>query len=59
LESTVRIKLDGNRLQIKHLIEAKQAINKEIFESELLKSTKELRQTIEAEAANQSRQLFA
>jgi hypothetical protein len=59
LESTVKIKLDDNKLQIKQFIETERARIKEIFESELFKSTKELRQTIEAETANQTQQLLA
>jgi ABC-type transporter Mla subunit MlaD len=57
LESTIRIKLDENKSQIKQLIENERTRIKEIFEIEFARNTKELKQTIENEAQKQTQQL--
>ena len=54
LEGTIRIKLDDNKSEIKHLIENERARIKEIFEIEFAKNTKELRQIIESETNKQT-----
>jgi hypothetical protein len=53
-ESTIRIKLDDNKSQIKQLIENERIRIKEIFEIEFAKNTKELKQVIENETNKQS-----
>jgi hypothetical protein len=54
LESTIKIKLDDNKSQIKQLIESERTQIKQIFEIEFAKNTKELRQVIENEANKQT-----
>ena len=49
LESTIKIKLDENKSEIKQVIENERNQIKQIFEIEFAKNTKELRQVIEAE----------
>jgi len=49
LESTIKIKLDDNKSEIKNLIENERYQIKQIFEIEFAKNTKEIRQVIEAE----------
>jgi len=49
LESTIKIKLDDNKSEIKNLIENERNQIKQIFEIEFAKNTKELKQVIEAE----------
>ncbi len=58
LESTIRIKLDDNKSEIKQLIENERTRIKEIFEIEFAKNTKELRQVIESETNKQTQLLF-
>jgi len=50
LESTVKIKLDENKFQIKQLIESERSQIKQIFEIEFTKNTKELKQIIKAKS---------
>lgn len=54
LESTIKIKLDDNKSQIKQLIESERSQIKQIFEIEFAKNTRELRQVIEAETNKQT-----
>ncbi|AZZ59505.1 hypothetical protein [Riemerella anatipestifer] len=58
LESTIKIKLDDNKSEIKKLIENERNQIKQIFEIEFMKNTKELRQVIENET-NKQTQLLA
>ncbi|KAA5538613.1 hypothetical protein [Adhaeribacter rhizoryzae] len=53
-ESTLRIKLDENKSQIKQLIENERNQIKQIFEIEFAKNTKELSQVIKAEMDKQT-----
>ncbi|RZK07016.1 MAG: hypothetical protein EOO46_14855 [Flavobacterium sp.] len=48
-ESTIKIKLNDNKSEIKNLIESERTQIKQIFEIEFAKNTKELRQVIESE----------
>ncbi len=57
-ESTIRIKLDDNKSQIKQLIENERIRIKEIFELEFAKNTKELMQVIINENNKQSQILL-
>jgi hypothetical protein len=57
-ESTVKIKLDENKSEIKQLIESERNQIKQIFEIEFAKNTKELKQVIEIET-NKQTQLLA
>src|SRR5690606_28643623 len=57
LESTIKIKLDDNKSEIKNLIESERNQIKQIFEIEFAKNTKELRQVIEAETNKQTQLL--
>jgi ABC-type transporter Mla subunit MlaD len=59
LESTIKIKLDDNKSQIKQLIESERARIKDIFELEFAKNTKELRQVIEDEINEQTQLILA
>jgi rubrerythrin len=54
LESTIKIKLDDNRSQIKQLIEGERNRIKEIFELEFARNTAELKRTVEAEHKQQA-----
>lgn len=47
LENTIKLKLNDNKSEIKHLIENERNQIKQIFEIEFTKNTKELRQVIE------------
>jgi len=58
LESTIRIKLDENKSQIKQLIESERTQIKQIFEIEFAKNTKELRLSIESESKKQTQILL-
>lgn len=58
LESTIKIKLDENKSQIKQLIESERTQIKQIFEIEFAKNTKELRQVIETETDKQTQLLL-
>jgi ABC-type transporter Mla subunit MlaD len=58
LESTIRIKLEDNRSQIKQLIEGERNQIKQIFEIEFAKNTRELRQVIESEINEQTQLLL-
>ncbi|MBN1182179.1 MAG: hypothetical protein JXB49_07820 [Bacteroidales bacterium] len=58
-ESTIRIKLDDNKSQIKQLIENERIRIKEIFEIEFAKNTKELIQVIINETNKQSQILLS
>jgi len=58
LESTIRIKLDENKSQIKQLIETERTQIKQIFEIEFAKNTKELRSRIEIESKKQTQVLL-
>jgi ABC-type transporter Mla subunit MlaD len=58
LESTIRIKLEDNRSQIKQLIEGERNQIKQIFEIEFAKNTRELRQVIETETNKQTQLLL-
>src|SRR6218665_3890695 len=58
LESTIRIKLDENKSQIKQLIETERTQIKQIFEIEYAKNTKELRSRIEIESKKQTQVLL-
>ncbi len=57
LAGTIKIQLDDNKSQIKHLIENERNQIKQIFEIEFAKNTKELRQVIENET-NKKTQLL-
>ena len=57
-ESTIKIKLDDNKSQIKQLIESERNQIKQIFEIEFSKNTKELRQVIESETTKQTQLLL-
>jgi hypothetical protein len=59
LESTIKIKLDDNRSQIRQLIEGERSRIKDIFEIEFAKNTLELKKTIEAETEKQTKQLLS
>ncbi|MGI6717944.1 MAG: hypothetical protein ACOX4D_02130 [Bacteroidales bacterium] len=48
LESTIKIKLDDNKLEIKNLIESERNQIKQIFEIEFAKNTQELKREIES-----------
>ncbi len=50
LESTIKIKLDDNKAEIKNLIENERNQIKQIFEIEFAKNTKELMQVFEKES---------
>lgn len=50
LESTIKIKLDDNKAEIKNLIENERNQIKQIFEIEFAKNTKELTQVFEKES---------
>lgn len=50
LESTIKIKLDDNKAEIKNLIENERNQIKQIFEMEFAKNTKELMQVFEKES---------
>lgn len=54
LESTIKIKLDENKSEIKHLIENERNQVKQIFEIEFAKNTRELKQVIEVETKKQT-----
>jgi ABC-type transporter Mla subunit MlaD len=56
-ESTLKIKLDENKSQIKQLIENERNQIKQIFEIEFAKNTKELKQVIETETSKQTQLL--
>lgn len=58
LDSTVKIKLDDNKSQIKQLIENERTRIKDIFEIEFAKNTKELKQLIENEFNKQTSQFL-
>ena len=58
LESTIKIKLEDNRSEIKQLIENERTRIKEIFEIEFAKNTRELRQVIESESTKQTQLLL-
>lgn len=57
LEGTIKIKLDENKSQIKHLIENERNQIKQIFEFELAKSTRELNQVFKIEIDVQTKLL--
>lgn len=58
LESTIKIKLDENKSQIKQLIESERNQIKEIFEIEFSKNLKKVRQIIESETSTQTLELL-
>jgi hypothetical protein len=58
LDSSMRIKLDENKSQIKQLIENERIQIKQIFEIEFAKNTKDLRQVIENETKKQTQLLL-
>jgi hypothetical protein len=58
LAGTIKIQLDDNKSEIKHLIENERNQIKQIFEIEFAKNTKELRQVIEAETNKQTQLLL-
>lgn len=57
LESTIKIKLDENKSEIKQLIENERNQIKQIFEIEFAKNTNELKQVIETEVSKQTQLL--
>ncbi len=57
-ESTVKIKLDDNKSEIKHLIEGERDQIRQIFELELSKNFRELSQTIEKGSEKQTQILL-
>ncbi|AYL94254.1 hypothetical protein [Mucilaginibacter celer] len=59
LESTVKIKLDDNKSQIKQLIEHERSRIKEIFELEFARNTQELKKLIQSQSEEQIRKLIA
>ena len=58
LESTIRIKLEDNRSQIKQLIESERIQIKQIIENEFAKNVKELRNTVETLIDTQTQELL-
>ncbi len=54
LETTIKIKLDENKSQIKRLIESERNQIKQMFEIEFAKNIKELRQVFEVETSKQT-----
>lgn len=58
IESTIKIKLDDNKSQIKQLIESERVRIKDIFEIESAKNTKELKLYFESETYKQTQLLL-
>jgi len=58
LAGTIKIQLDDNKSQIKHLIENERNQIKQIFEIEFAKNTKEMQRIIESEIDKQTLLLF-
>jgi CHASE3 domain sensor protein len=54
LESTIKIKLDDNKSQIRQMIESERKWIKDIFELEFAKNTQELKKTIIQENKEQT-----
>jgi len=57
-EATLKIKLEENKSEIKHLIESERNQIKQIFEIEFSRNTKELRLVIEGEISKQTELLL-